>query len=263
MKKTIIISVAAIAALFTVASCGNNYYKKGDRMPETTDSKVDSVSYALGMYLASTMTMAPFGEINMDELQKGFEAVLVGNEETEIKQNDVNMIIQMHLMQRQAYVANAAKEQGEEFLLKNKEKEGVVETESGLQYKILEEGSGISPEATDTVEVHYEGKLLDGTVFDSSYKNGETVKFPLTSVIKGWSEGITYAKEGGKIELYIPSELAYGRRGAGPIPGNSTLIFNIELIKVSKAAPKAEEKSKVEAVPATKKAKTPVSVVKK
>ena len=118
----------------------------------------------------------------------------------------------------------------------------MVETESGLQYKIEVEGTGISPEGADTVEVNYEGRLIDGTVFDSSYDRGESVRFPLNRVIKGWTEGLTYAKEGGKIQLYIPAELGYGKRGTGPIPGNSTLIFDIELVKVSKAAPKEDEK---------------------
>ena len=141
-----------------------------------------------------------------------------------------------------AYVAERSLEEGKEFLAANKEKEGVVETESGLQYKIEVEGTGISPEETDTVEVNYEGRLIDGTVFDSSYDRGESVKFPLNRVIKGWTEGLTYVKEGGKIQLYIPAELGYGKRGTGPIPGNSTLIFDIELVKVSKAAPKDDEK---------------------
>ena len=143
---------------------------------------------------------------------------------------------------RMTYVAERSLEEGEEFLAANKEKEGVVETESGLQYKIEVEGTGISPEETDTVEVNYEGRLIDGTVFDSSYDRGESVKFPLNRVIKGWTEGLTYVKEGGKIQLYIPAELGYGQRGTGPIPGNSTLIFDIELVKVSKAAPKDDEK---------------------
>lgn len=257
MKKSIIIVAAAMAALFVVSSCGNKVYKAGDRMPETTSAKIDSISYALGMYYGSTLTNAPFGEINLAELQKGFDDQLAGNVETKIKQEEVSMLIQMYLMQRQAYVANAEKEKAAEFLLKNKEKEGVIETESGLQYKILLEGNGISPEVTDTVEVHYEGKLLDGTVFDSSYKNGEPIKFPLNRVIKGWTEGLTYAKEGGKIELYIPADLAYGQRGSGPIPGNATLIFNVELIKVMKAAP--VEEAETEAKPAAKKSAVTLS----
>ena len=143
-----------------------------------------------------------------------------------------------------AYESERSLEEGTEFLAANKGKEGVVETESGLQYKIEVEGAGISPEETDTVEVNYEGRLIDGTVFDSSYDRGESVKFPLNRVIKGWTEGLTYAKEGGKIQLYVPAELGYGQRGSGPIPGNSTLIFDIELVKVYKAAPKETEEKK-------------------
>ena len=155
-----------------------------------------------------------------------------------VHEDKAGRVIQDHLMEYQAYETVRNKELGEEFLAANKEKEGVVTTESGLQYKIEEEGSGLTPESVDTVEVNYEGRLLDGTVFDSSYERGESVKFPLNRVIRGWSEGLTYIKEGGKIQLYIPSDLAYGPQGTGPIPGNSTLIFDVELLKVLKAVEK-------------------------
>ena len=147
-----------------------------------------------------------------------------------LDEQKVGLIIQSYIRDRMTYVAERSLEEGEEFLAANKEKEGVVETESGLQYKIEVEGTGISPEETDTVEVNYVGRLIDGTEFDSSYDRGESVKFPLNRVIKGWTEGLTYVKEGGKIQLYIPAELGYGQRGTGPIPGNSTLIFDIELV---------------------------------
>lgn len=122
---------------------------------------------------------------------------------------------------------------GSDFLLKNKKKEGVKVTKSGLQYKILEKGTGKSPKATDTVETHYEGKLISGKVFDSSYKRGQPTSFPVNRVIKGWTEALQMMKEGSKWELYIPSKLAYGERGAPPVIGpNETLIFKVELIKV-------------------------------
>ena len=210
-------------------------------MPETTTAQIDTVSYALGMYYGKMLTSTPFGELNLNQMKKGFKDVLNG-EETMLDEQTVGMIIQSYIRDRMTYVAERSLEEGEEFLAANKEKEGVVETESGLQYKIEVEGTGISPEETDTVEVNYEGRLIDGTVFDSSYDRGESVKFPLNRVIKGWTEGLTYVKEGGKIQLYIPAELGYGKRGTGPIPGNSTLIFDIELVKVSKAAPKDDEK---------------------
>lgn len=121
----------------------------------------------------------------------------------------------------------------QEWLEANKANEGVEVTASGLQYKHINVGEGKSPAATDTVEVHYEGKLTDGTVFDSSYQRGQTISFGLNQVIPGWTEGLQLMSEGGKAELYIPSDLGYGAAGAGGvIPGNATLIFTVELIQV-------------------------------
>lgn len=232
MKKTVIIAAAACAAILALSSCAGTY-QKGDRMPESTTAQIDTVSYALGMYFGTMITSSPFGEIDLSMLNKGFHDVLNGKE-TMLTQEKIMNVIQSHLMARSTYETNRNEELGAEFLAANKEKEGVVETESGLQYKIETEGTGIAPAMTDTVEVNYEGRLIDGTVFDSSYERGESTKFPLDRVIKGWGEGLTYIKEGGKIQLYIPSDLAYGSRGTGPIPGNSTLIFDVELIKVYK-----------------------------
>src|SRR3954462_8798592 len=124
-------------------------------------------------------------------------------------------------------------QKGEEFLKENTAKEGVKTTSSGLQYKEDRPGAGKSPKATDEVEVHYRGTTLDGQEFDSSYKRGETTSFPLNRVIKGWTEGLQLMKEGGKTTFYIPSNLAYGERGAGGLIGpNETLIFEVELVKV-------------------------------
>lgn len=129
--------------------------------------------------------------------------------------------------------ADSAQERGQKFLKENASKDGVKTTSSGLQYKITQEGTGKSPKATDNVVVHYKGTLLDGTVFDSSYKRGEPATFPLNRVIPGWTEGLQLLKEGGKATLYIPSQLAYGSRGAGGIIGpDETLIFDVELIKI-------------------------------
>ena len=212
MKKFAIVIIAASAAVLALSSCAGTY-QKGDRMPETTTAQIDTVSYALGMYYGKMLTSTPFGELNLDQMKKGFKDVLNG-EETMLDEQTVGMLIQSYIRDRMAYVAERSLEEGEEFLAANK----------------------------DTVEVNYEGRLIDGTVFDSSYDRGESVRFPLNRVIKGWTEGLTYVKEGGKIQLYIPAELGYGKRGTGPIPGNSTLIFDIELVKVSKAAPKEDEK---------------------
>lgn len=123
---------------------------------------------------------------------------------------------------------------GEKFLTENATKEGVVTTASGLQYKVLTEGTGKSPKATDTVLVHYAGTLLNGTEFDSSYRRKEPIEFPLNRVIAGWTEGVQLMKEGSKFRFFIPSKLAYGTRGAGrDIGPNETLIFEVELLKVS------------------------------
>ena len=125
-------------------------------------------------------------------------------------------------------------EKGEAFLKENGKKEGVKTTASGLQYKVVKEGAGKSPKSTDTVEVNYEGKLIDGTIFDSSYKRNKSIEFPLDGVIKGWTEGVQLMKEGATYEFVIPYKLAYGEHGTpgGPIPPNATLIFKVELIQV-------------------------------
>ncbi len=241
MKKVLISAVAVMAVAFALSSCAGTY-NKGDKMPEMTSADIDTVSYALGMYYGEMLKSAPFGELNLNQMKKGFNDVINGNE-TIVNEDKIMMVIQSHLMKRQTYEATLNEKEGKEFLEENKTKEGVVETASGLQYRIVREGTGIAPEKTDTVEVNYEGRLLDGTVFDSSYERGETITFPLTGVIKGWTEGMTYVKEGGEIELYIPAELAYGQRGTGPIPANSTLVFKVELVKVMKG-PKAESENK-------------------
>lgn len=124
--------------------------------------------------------------------------------------------------------------QGDAFLTANKTKPGVFTTASGLQYEYLAHGQGkVHPSAEDTVKVHYEGRLLDGTVFDSSFKRGEPLKFPLNRVIKGWTEGVQLMVEGDKMRLFIPNNLAYGNRSAGPIPPGAALIFDIELLKIN------------------------------
>lgn len=130
---------------------------------------------------------------------------------------------------------NETYEKGQAFLKENGQKEGVMTTASGLQYKVLKAGSGQQhPTAFDTVKVHYHGTLIDGTVFDSSVERGEPIAFPLNRVIKGWTEGVQLMVEGDKTRFYIPSELAYGFRSIGKIPAGSTLIFDVELLEIKK-----------------------------
>lgn len=164
----------------------------------------------------------------------------INEEETQKIMQEVQekAIAKQESEQKKASEENIAK--GKKFLEENKAKEGVVTTASGLQYKIITEGKGPKPKATDTVTVNYTGKLLDGTEFDSSAKHGQPATFPLDGVIPGWTEGLQLMPQGSKWELYIPSELAYGSGGQGPIPASSTLIFEVELleIKAPEAAPK-------------------------
>ena len=143
------------------------------------------------------------------------------------------------------------KQSGIAFLEKFSKEEGAKKTESGLAYKVMKEGTGATPGAEDTVEVHYHGTLMDGTVFDSSVERGQTISFPLNRVIKGWTEGLQLMKEGGKSKFVIPADLAYGDAGAPPkIPGGATLVFEVELFKVTKAGAKPAAKP---AAPAPKK----------
>jgi FKBP-type peptidyl-prolyl cis-trans isomerase len=126
----------------------------------------------------------------------------------------------------------SAKEEGQQFLETNAKRPEVTQLPSGLQYEVLREGSGTSPNATDTVKVHYRGTFVDGTTFDSSYDRGQPIEFPLNRVIAGWTEGLQQMSEGAHYKLYIPYEMAYGETGVGPIPGYSTLIFEVELLEV-------------------------------
>ena len=137
--------------------------------------------------------------------------------------------------EEQKKLADENAEKGKAFLEENKAKEGVTTTESGLQYRVITEGSGVKPKATDTVTVHYSGKLLDGTEFDSSYTRNEPATFDLNSVIPGWTEGLQLMPQGSKWELVIPSDLAYGPGANGPIPPNSVLVFEVELLEVKAA----------------------------
>lgn len=198
----------------------------------------EKMSYIIGFDVGKNM-LADFKQrgIEVDNalLLNGLKDALSEKESaiSEEETQKATLEFQQMLTEKQNEASTAARKAGEDFLAENAKKEGIKVTTSGLQYKIIAEGTGKSPQPTNTVVVHYRGKLIDGTVFDESYKRGEPATFPLNQVIKGWTEGLQLLKEGGKAELYIPAELGYGDRGAGQlIPPGAALIFEVELIKV-------------------------------
>lgn len=193
---------------------------------------MDKLSYAWGIAMASQLKGMGVDHLDLDDYFKAVKAVFEGTE-LEVKPEEAQKLINDYLVNLQEKATKLAREAGEKFLEENGKKEGVHTTASGLQYVVEKEGSGKSPKATDNVTVHYTGRLLNGKVFDSSVSRGEPATFPLNRVIPGWTEGLQLMKEGGKTTFFIPSELAYGAHGAGnDIPPHSTLIFEVELIKV-------------------------------
>jgi len=191
-------------------------------------------SYALGIVIGASYQKMGI-TLNDEAFAKGFSAAINGRM-PELSQEEVQQSLddlQSDMERAGRSQIEAEKEAGRLFLEANKQKAGVKETSSGLQYKVITESIGKKPTATDTVEVHYHGTLIDGTVFDSSVLRGQTIEFPLNQVIKGWTEGVQLMSEGSKFEFYIPSHLAYGDQGAGDtIKGGATLIFQVELFKV-------------------------------
>ena len=189
-------------------------------------------SYALGLVIGHNLKGSGISAIDAQEFAEAVKAVLE-NAQTRIDSRKAQQIVNERLTAMQEEAGRAARETGEAFLADNAKKEGVVTTESGLQYMVLTEGSDKHPAATDRVKCHYEGRLIDGTVFDSSYRRGEPATFPLNGVIAGWTEGLQLMGEGAKFRFFIPYNLAYGARGAGEsIPPYAALVFDVELIEV-------------------------------
>lgn len=192
---------------------------------------MDKVSYALGMSIGHQLQQMNATELNIDDFAKAVKDVFAGK--AELTDADAQVAVQTFFQEKAEAQAKEMKAGGETFLAENGKKEGVVTLPSGLQYEVLKEGNGKKPTATDEVECHYEGKLIDGKIFDSSYQRGETATFGLNQVIAGWTEGLQLMQEGAKYRFYIPYTLGYGERGAGQsIPPYATLVFDVELIKV-------------------------------
>lgn len=193
---------------------------------------VDKISYALGLGIGQQIKSMNIENFSIEDFTKSISDVLQGKE-TAFSSREAQVLLQEYFTKKQKEEAQAHIAEGKTYLDANAKKEGVVVTKSGLQYEVLQEGTGKSPKATDKVRCHYEGRLLDGSVFDSSYQRGEPADFGLNQVIPGWTEGVQLMKEGAKFRFTIPYLLAYGEQGAGAsIPPFSTLIFDVELIKV-------------------------------
>jgi FKBP-type peptidyl-prolyl cis-trans isomerase len=197
-------------------------------------------SYVIGVNIGKGMKQQGL-DADFDMILKGMKDGAAGTPAlTDEEMQQAMMELQKEMQGKAAELGTKSKKEGEEFLAGNKSKEGVKTTPSGLQYKVLKEGKGPKPKATDTVKVHYRGTLLNGTEFDSSYKRGEPVEFALDQVIKGWTEGLQLMPVGSKYEFWIPSQLAYGEPGNRGIPPNSTLVFEVELLDIVKPGAGAE-----------------------
>ena len=192
---------------------------------------MDKVSYALGMSIGHQLQQMNATELNIDDFAQAIKDVFAAK--AQMTDAEAQTAVQTFFQQKAEEQAAAAKAEGENFLAENAKKPGVKTLPSGLQYEVLREGNGRKPTATDEVECHYEGTLINGQVFDSSYRRGETATFGLNQVIKGWTEGLQLMQEGAKYRFFIPYNLAYGEQGAGQaIPPYAALIFDVELIKV-------------------------------
>lgn len=241
IKFLVFTLLAVIASTMTV----NAQKKKKKDSKETAPvslltNNLDSVSYSIGVLFGGSMKAGGISELNIKAFSAAIENALK-SKDTLIKPEQANEIVQKAVIAIQKQKSEKALNEGKAFQEKNKTVPGVVVLPSGLQYKIIQEGSGNSPKATDRVNVHYTGKLVDGTVFDSSYDRGEPAQLGVNEVIPGWTEALQLMKPGAKWQLVIPSDLAYGesQMQGSPIPPNSTLVFDVELISV--AAPEVQE----------------------
>ena len=222
-----------IRILLIAAGLISTVFVSCQQKPEKAElnTEFDTISYYLGISIGYNLMETPMQQINIEAFTKGMELVLSGEEPSQNMQ-EIGMIISEYMRKLEYAEGQKYLKEGEEFLARNKERKGVITTESGLQYEILKEGTGARPVATDEVTVHYIGTLIDGQVFESSVESGEPVTFPLNRVIPGWTEGVQLMNVGSKYKFYIPTELAYGMRPrqGGMIKPNMALIFEVELL---------------------------------
>jgi FKBP-type peptidyl-prolyl cis-trans isomerase FklB len=233
--KLRLMAVLGIVLLACQVNAGENLVLKDQK---------DKVIYSIGMNIGNNLKKQSI-DVNPDVLAQGIKDALSGSKAlmTEQEVNETIMAFQKEMsakqIERLKELGEKNKKEGEAFLAENKKKEGIITLPSGLQYKVINEGTGETPELTDVVTVNYRGTLIDGTEFDSSYRRGQPATFPVNAVIAGWAEALQLMKVGSKWLLFIPSDLAYGERGAGrDIGPNATLIFDVELLSIKKEATK-------------------------
>lgn len=230
MKKIILAGTLAFAIGFS--ACEQKSSEGTEQSSNTMDNSLDSLSYSFGISIGNNLKQNEIEELNPDMVAKGI-ADVYSDAPAAMSMEESQGIIQAYYETKANQKGAANSEKGKAFLSENSQKEGVQTTQSGLQYEVLSEGDGNMPKITDKVTVHYRGTLIDGTVFDSSYERGEPASFPVNGVIPGWIEALQMMPVGSKWKLYIPSELAYGERGAGRMIGpNETLIFEVELLSI-------------------------------
>jgi FKBP-type peptidyl-prolyl cis-trans isomerase FklB len=225
MNKTVQLLIVGFAII--LSSCSDN---ETNKIPET---EMEKVSYSLGVNVATGVKAQGLDTIDASAVAKAFKDVFEGND-LDISEEESMEVLQAYFGKLQAAAQEKAGEAGATYLAENAAKEGVITTASGLQYEVLTEGDGVKPTTADQVTVHYHGMLTDGTVFDSSVDRGEPAKFGVTQVIKGWTEALQLMSIGDKWKLTIPSNLAYGDKGAGGSIGpNATLVFEVELLGIN------------------------------
>lgn len=240
--NSVLLSTITVAGTISITSCSSMkemaantaHIVYAEPKPPTPDlgSSLDSLSYALGMIDATFFKSQGVDTINYTLMNRGFEEVLK-EKNTLLTSQEADMTVREQLQAFMRKKSQAAIDEGEKFLAENKKREGVKVTPSGLQYEVLQMGTGPRPADTSTVKVHYDGFLVNGRKFDSSRDRGEPISFPLNQVIKGWTEGVQLMPVGSRFKFYIPYTLGYGEQGAGgSIPGGAALIFDVELLDI-------------------------------
>ena len=231
-RPSISLAFLLLAAWFAPAHLAAQKARKSNSKTTQT-TPMDSLSYALGILFANNLSDQGINAVDASSLAAGLNDGLATSAEMSL--DEANALVREEMMRMKEEMGKITKAEGVAFLESNATNEGVMTTSSGLQYRHDLVGTGASPDANDEVTVHYRGTLLNGEEFDSSFKRGEPISFPLNGVIRGWTEGLQLMKEGGKTTFFIPEELAYGARPnpGGPIPPYAALIFEVELIKVT------------------------------